>query len=392
MINRFWLILFALLLSGCGWDGTPTRPNDFTPLTSITISADYPTIANQTSTKLIATGHYSGQFSRDVTTEVTWTSSNVGVAYFNPAYPANRVSGVSPGKTDITATVGEVRSDGPYTLTVSNAKVTAMTIITLPATPDPLPKGRTIQFTVNGAFSDLSTPTQDLTFDAAWSSSDVAVATVSNDNISKGLAKAEATAGSATISAVFPRAGGVDSKTDSKLLTVTAPVLDSITVTPSNSSIAGISKPQQFKATGNYSDGTKDITTTATWKSSVESVATIDTSGAATTKGAGTTTISATLDGIIGIATLTQTLKTLSISPTTPSVMIVGGNQQLTAIVTFNSGSTESMTTSCVWTSSASNIASVASTTGLVTGVAIGQSTITATYNGLSATATVTVQ
>ncbi len=389
MINRFWLILFAmLLLSGCGWDGTPTRPNDFTPLTSITISADYSTIASGTSTKLIATGHFSGQFSRDVTDQAVWSSASPTVADFNPTNPPNRVSSVSPGTAVITATVEGVTS-APYTLTVSNATIKTMTIS--PATPDPLPKGRSLQFTVQGEFSDLST--QDMTFDAAWTSSDVPVATVSVDNNSKGLAKAEAAAGSATISAVFPRAGGVDSKTGTKLLTVTAPVLDSITVTPSNSSIAGISKTQQFKATGNYSDGPKDITTTAAWKSSVEGVATIDaTSGIATTKGAGTTTISATLDDISGNTTLTQTLKTLSITPTTPSVMIVGGNQLLSAIVTFNSGSIENVTTGCVWSTSASNIASVGSTTGLVTGVAIGQSTITATYNGLSATVTVTIQ
>jgi hypothetical protein len=392
MINRFWLLLFAMLLfSGCGWDGTPTRPNDFTPLTSITISSDYSTIANGTSTKLIATGHFSGQFSRDVTDEAVWSSNDVNVAKFEytTAPNKNRVTGKGVGSAIITATVDGVSAT--YTLTVSNAMIKTMTIS--PATPDPLPKGRSIQFTVQGEFSDLST--QDMTFDAAWSSKDIAVATVSDDNASKGLTKAEASVGSVTISAVFPHAGGVDSKTGTKLLTVIAPVLDSITVTPANSSIAGLTKKLQFKATGNYSDGPKDITATATWKSSVEGVATIVSSGEATSIAVGKTSISATLNDsatlkdIIGITDLTVLDFTLQITPT-PKTLSVAYTQQMTVTATFTDKQSFEVTSECLWTPDTPAFASV-SPTGLVTAIAVGTATVKATYGLKQVQATIYV-
>ena len=60
------------------------------------------------------------------------------------------------------------------------------------------------------------------------------------------------------------------------------PVLQSITVTPANPSIA-VGAHQQFTATGNYSDGShQNLTNSATWTSSNQSVATVNSSGYAT--------------------------------------------------------------------------------------------------------------
>ncbi len=85
------------------------------------------------------------------------------------------------------------------------------------------------------------------------------------------------------------------------------PVLTSITVTPANPSIA-VGTPQQFTATGNYSDGShQNLTTTATWTSSIPSVATINSSGVATGVAAGATTIQAASGAINGSTTLTVT-------------------------------------------------------------------------------------
>ena len=75
--------LVMLMLSGCGWNGAPTRNNDFTPLTSITISADYPTIALHTSAKLKVTGNFSGLFTRDVTDQVARSSNTPTIAAFS---------------------------------------------------------------------------------------------------------------------------------------------------------------------------------------------------------------------------------------------------------------------------------------------------------------------
>ncbi len=402
MVNRFWSgLITLLLLSGCGWDGTPTRKNDFTPLTSITISAVSSsavplTIANGTSTKLIATGHFSGQFSRDVTDQVVWSSDKPTVADFKYAAAPNlnRVTAVAPGSAVIHATLDGI-SAPDYPLTVSNATVTAMTIT--PATASKA-KGLTTQFEANGVFSDASN--QNLTFDAAWSSDNIAVATV-NDPTSRGLAKGIAE-GSAKITATF---GGI-LPPPTATLTVTAATLQSITVTPANSSISGVSKTKNFTAMGIYSDGTTvDKTTAATWSSSATNIATITSSGGvvtATSVAVGTTVISATLKDsitlvdIIGRTNLTVTAPVLNsnglqITPSNPFVQ-VNMTQQLTVTATFDDGSTSNVTSNCSWTSSAPSIVSVSPTGVVTTGNFVGSSVITATYSGQSVSTTITVQ
>src|SRR5512138_11418 len=102
--------IMMVLLSGCGSNGTPTRNNDFTPLTSIQISAATPTIAAHTSTRLSATGNYSGLFTRDITDKVVWSSGSPNVAGFVTASSPNRVTGHIPGTAILTATVGNVSS------------------------------------------------------------------------------------------------------------------------------------------------------------------------------------------------------------------------------------------------------------------------------------------
>ena len=89
-------------------------------------------------------------------------------------------------------------------------------------------------------------------------------------------------------------------------LTVTAAVLKSIGVTPTNSSVT-VGSTVQFHATGTYSDNsTKDLTTTVTWTSSNTTAATINASGLATAGTAGRiATISAAVGTIKGSSTLT---------------------------------------------------------------------------------------
>ncbi|HIJ87019.1 MAG TPA: hypothetical protein HPP97_04955 [Desulfuromonadales bacterium] len=387
MIKRFWSgLCMILLLSGCGWDGTATRPNDFTRLTSITISAVSASIANGTSTKLTATGHFSGQFSRDVTDQVVWTSNNEGVAKFDytVAPNKNRVTAKGVGSAVITATLDGVSAT--YSLTVSNATINTITIT--PATVS-VPKGLTTQFAASGTFSD--TTVQDLTFDATWGPSAGTFATVSNDPASKGRATTRAI-GTESISATFGAFPALPATPAT--LTVTAAVLQLITVTPANPIKIGITT-FSFTATGNYSDGTTvDVTARANWVSSQTSVATIvATSGSATTAAAGTTTISATLDGITGITTLTQSLKALVLTPTSV-ILTATTSSRFKVTATLFDNTTQDVTALSEWTSSAVTVATVNNSTdkGLVSGVATGSATITATYGGQPVTATVTVQ
>jgi hypothetical protein len=397
MINLFWSgLITMLLLSGCGWNGTPTRsPEGIIPLTSIEIIPVYSKIAAGTSIKLTAKGFYSGVPS-DITDQVVWSSSNESVAKFNFAATPNknRISGVAAGNVVVTATVGNVSAT--YALQVTNATVASANMVISPINPS-VHKGLTTQLTVVGTFSDNTT--QDLTFDANWSPTAGTNAKVSNDPASKGLATA-LVEGPETITASFGTANASTS------LVVTAPLLLSITVTPANSSIAGSSKTVNFTAKGTYSDGTSDTTgITATWKSSAIGVATIDTNnGVATTVAVGKTTISATLsnaDGVsisgntdLTVTALSLNTNGLQISPVNPILSLSSATTlQLTLTATFADNSTQIVTSSASWSIPAgSSIATVGTTTGLVTATNTGTVTIQALYLGQSATATVTIQ
>lgn len=83
------------------------------------------------------------------------------------------------------------------------------------------------------------------------------------------------------------------------------------------------------------------------------------------------------------------TLKSIAVTPETPSVQ-VGKTQQMTATGTYSDGSTKTITSTVDWTSSDTSEASVSST-GLVTGVAPGTVTVTAALDDLSGTTSVTV-
>ncbi len=117
------------------------------------------------------------------------------------------------------------------------------------------------------------------------------------------------------------------------------PVLVSIAVTPVNPSIV-VGGRQQFTATGTYSDGShQDLTNSATWTSSVPSVATIGSTGLATGVAAGSTTIQATSGSIYGTANLTVTATgnfTISASPS--SLTIAQGSPGTSTITTTVSG------------------------------------------------------
>ncbi len=387
MTKLLWpFLLIMMLLSGCGWDGTPSRNNDFTPLTSIQIVAVSSTIAAHTSTKLTVIGNFSGLYTRDITSQAVWSSASPTIANFVTPSSPSRVSGLLPGTAVITASVGSISNT--LTLTVSSATISSIAIT--PAAPS-VPLGLTQQFVAQGTFSDSTT--QDITFDATWASSDTTVATVSNDVSSKGLAQT-LKIGPATITATLDVVSG------STLLTVTTPVLQTITVSPSNPSLLSLLS-MNFTAAGKYSDGTTaDLTSQVNWTSSRTDIATINSStGAATTLLAGTSTITATLSGISGTSTLTVTggnLTGITISPAT-STMATNTVARITATGSFSNGATRDITGMVTWTVNNTSVANVAVASGNLawlsaTSSTAAQTTITATpKTGGSVTGTTTV-
>ncbi len=273
-------------------------------------------------------------------------------------------------------------------LVTYDAKVTSVTVT--PATPT-IAGITTKQFTATATYSDTST--KDVTAEAAWTSLDPSIATVSG-----GLAT-PATPPQAGVTTITATLGGVSG---SATLTVTNAQLQSIDVTPGNPSIAN-GTSIQFTATGHFDDSsTQNLTSQVSWDadSSVTISNAAGSQGLATStvRGAASSTITATLGAISGFTTLTVndvTLTSLAVTPATATIK-VGFTQQFTATGTFSDFSTQDMTREVSWASSATNIATIGSSTGLARGVFAGSTTITATSSALlgsvSGTAQLTVQ
>ena len=170
-----------------------------------------------------------------------------------------------------------------------------------------------------------------------------------------------------------------------------APVA-SIIVSPDVSQGA-IGSQQQFTATLLDSLGNILVGRTVVWASSNPEFATINSSGLASLVAAGATAISATSEGVTGGATLTVTavpdvVDSVDVVPD-PFTVTAGQTVQLTALPKDIFGNVLSGKT-ISWMSSDLTKATV-NATGLVTGVAAGSVTITATCDLVPGTATGTV-
>ena len=361
--------------------GAPTASTSLTvtaiPLQSIAVAPLNTSALAGTTVQYTAIGSYSDGSTANITTSVTWSSSQATVATIKSSGLA---SAVGPGTATIKATSSGVSGGASLTVTAS------ISSISISPSSASLPLGSTQQFKATAHYSNGTT--SDVTTLASWASSVVAVATVSNNAGSQGLATSVAT-GTTSITASYQGHTSVPAA-----LTVTSAVLVSIAVSPLSASIA-LGTSQQFIATGTYTDGsTKVITTSVSWISSTPAVATIGASGVAVSGTLGTTTITANSGSNSGSATLSVTPATLvSISVTPLSLSLPKGvSQQFTAAGVYTDGSTQNITSSVQWTSSVPSVVSI-STSGNGEGIATGTAQITASApgTGISGQSAVTV-
>jgi uncharacterized protein YjdB len=234
--------------------------------------------------------------------------------------------------------------------------------------------GKTATFTATPKDADGATVTGK---SIAWSSSDQAVATVSNGVVTA------VKPGSATITAA------VGSVQGSASVTVTAPVA-SVEVTPATATIV-IGGTTQLTATLKDAGGNVLTDRTVSWTSDNDLIASVSTTGLVTSKSVGTANISATVEGKSASAKITITpvpVASVSVSPATAS-LVIGSTVQLSATTKDASGNTLTGRT-VTWSTSDASIASV-DANGLVTANALGSATITATSETKTATAQITV-
>src|SRR5205085_477050 len=213
----------------------------------------------------------------------------------------------------------------------------------------------------------------------AWGSSNPSVATVDGSGLVTG-----ATGGTATITATVEGKSGVSS------ITVSTVPVASVSVSPASANLQQ-GQTVQLAATPRDAAGNPLTGRAVSWVSTNSSAATVSGSGLVTGVGGGAATITASSEGQAGTAAITVTtvpVASVTVSPGS-AALLTGQTIQLTATPKDAGGNALSGRV-VSWATSNGSVATV-TTSGLVIGVAAGAATITATSEGKSGTALVTV-
>lgn len=362
---------------------------------SLTITPAVNTVNVGGDASYTATLVYEDGTKQDVTDTVTWS---IGDSSSTKSLKNANATNLS------TTIVAEVKGRGifrgtavgsnPVSASIENMSATAIlnvvnkTVVSIQVTSVPsLLVGTSTQFVAVAVFDDGTT--LDITNVAQWTSSNSGTASVDSNGVVTGSGS-----GNVTISVSY---GG---QTASRPVTVSSPTLVSISIGSAVS--LGVGSTHQFIAIGTYSDGsTQDITQSVTWSSSSGSVASIENSpgpgkGLATALSAGTSTISASLNGISASANLTANavLVSLTIVTNGNNNVLEGTTRPFTVIATYSDGTTADVTNSVAWASSNSSVLNVSNaygTAGHAYGASAGTATLTASLGGISASANIVV-
>jgi len=313
---------------------------------AVTLSAKETTVLNATFTPSIAS---------DKT--ITWASENTAVATVNSA---GMVTGVGAGTTKITGT-SVSGNTAECTITVTPEIMASN--ISLDISSKTLQRNETVKLNATLSPNDVSDKT------ITWTSDNTDVATVSNTGMVRAVAY-----GNATITA-----------TSSNGLTATCAisVVNPATGITLDKTTAAIYKGQTVSLNAEVVPDT--TTDTVTWSSNNTNVATVSANGVVTGKSAGTAVISVTAGEITETCTVT-------VKNPTVTLKAASNKMEVGATYKVETKSVTPSTEKVAYKSSDTKVATVNSTTGVVTAKAAGTAKITATTtNGATAVCTITV-
>ncbi|MBX3186668.1 MAG: Ig-like domain-containing protein [Labilithrix sp.] len=268
--------LFVTLFTSCADPVTPTL--EISPTSRDLVSGE--------TLQLTVTRRYPAGPVENITTRVTYTTSDVSIATVVPQGGAVTAR-TNPGSVIIKAYDPISDATVAATFTVARQQIRSIEVSPTPAIV--LARGATQQFTAVATYNDDSK--RDVTQEVSWSSTNVGAVIVDDAAPTKGIAKAVAN-GDASILATDP----VTRVQGRSIVFVTgvSPVLVSLLVTP-NPGVVNVARTVPFGAVGVFSDGSsQNMTNAVTWSSSRTDLATVDGAGIATGVAAGDVTITAT--------------------------------------------------------------------------------------------------
>jgi len=300
--------------------------------------------------------------------DVKWTVSDSKIAAITSD---GRITGAGKGSTVVSARMGNKQATASVNVLPLPAAAVAVSLGS-----STLEVGQTTQATAVVTDANGGTIASPV---LAWQSSNPALATVTATGLVTAVAR-----GSVTISAVS------DGKVGTAALTIATKAVASVAVTP-NPAAALQGQTAQLTATAKDAQGSALPGKTFTWTTANTAVATVSSTGVVTSIGPGSTTITASSEGVSGTATFSTTqlvIASVTVTPTTASIL-PGQDLQLTATATDASGAPLSGRVA-TWASSNPTVATVSSS-GKVTAIARGSANITATMDAKSASAAVAV-
>jgi hypothetical protein len=304
-----------------------------------------PALATQQYT---AIGHYNDLTTSDLTSSVTWMSSDVDAATIDSAGFATLVGG---GLTTITATLGLISDSTSLTVT-------------------PVLQHLALSATV---FTNLTSSISDV--DVTLTSNSVSGFTSSGILLIDGEQIFYTGISGNTFTGLTRGYGGTTAVSHSAN-SVVSQYVGTIPIVYPNTA--------QMTATGNYTDdSTNDVTNSVSWSSDTPSVATIDSAGLITTHHHGAAVVMATIGTIYGSVSasinvvVTNVLASIALTPPTVTLFYVGNTTQLTATGTYNDGDTANITGSVTWHTSNAGIVTIPG--GLATAAGVGSANLTAT-------------
>ena len=355
-MKRFLHFLFlGLLLLSCD------KPVEEVPVSSVSLSQSTAEMLVGETIRLTATVLPDDAKDKSV----TWASSKTSVATVSSS---GEVTAVAEGSATITASAGG--KSATCTVTVSRKDVPVASVSLSQETAEMF-IGETVQLKATVLPDDAKDKS------VTWASSKQSVATVSGDGLVTALAE-----GTTTVTA---SAGG---KSATCTVTVSKKNIPVSSVTLDRYSLALVEGEYTvLVATVSPSDATdKDVE----WSSSRPAVASVDGNGTVRALAEGETVVTASAGGKSATCTVTVSKKVIEVTSVTLSQetadMIIGEKVQLKATVLPSDATDRTVT----WASSRQSVATV-SDDGLVTALAEGTATITASAGGKSATCTVTV-
>lgn len=316
----------------------------------------------------------------DVTSYAAWTSSNPSIA----TVEGGKITAVCAGTVTITATYNGYRAT--TTVTVNNTMGYGLVMSKSSLS---VHVGSTEELSVHYVTytNGVETSRTDVTSSATWKSSYTSILTVSGGTVT-GVSK-----GQAVVTASYR------SYSTSCTVTVTENMTYDYQLTPTSTSLVNGRTTKFTVVKRTFTNGTQtngqDVSSTFIWTSSNTEVVTVDNKGIVTGVGKGTATITAKYGEttLTGTVTVTPAYTYELVLNRTSMSMAKGATGTIVATYkTYADGVLESstnVTSSATWSSSSTSVATVSG--GTVTGKGAGTATITATYNGKSATCSVTV-